>query len=277
VADDRVDSGMPDLGLLAVVIGACGYSNQISQKMRTRRFPYRLYSWLKHFEGRDHIDLFNLDEGLKRFAEDGVTHVLNAGTVDINLLKFMLESDPGRSPAEIEGFRRMIRQPTEFYALYAEKLKALNITVISARDIFDNYHLPKDVIGHHKPNERILGWLEALKAQAIRHCSRKPFRYISQSAVFDDHEMIAIEYSGTDAMLRRLGPKPEGVTRFLIKVQPENFPAKIDEPTIGPKTIEVARAAHVDVIGIDAQYGLIIDRAETLALADQAGMALVGI
>ena len=51
----------------------------------------------------------------------------------------------------------------------------------------------------------------------------------------------------------------------------------MDLPTVGPKTIDLARAAGLSGIAVEAQGALIADKSDTLKKADEAGLFVVGI
>jgi UDP-2,3-diacylglucosamine hydrolase len=83
---------------------------------------------------------------------------------------------------------------------------------------------------------------------------------------------------GTDAMLALVAasrdlrePKTGGV---LIKRAKEGQDLRVDLPTIGPATVEAAQAARLTGICLQAGHVVILRRAETLAAADAAGIAL---
>ena len=63
----------------------------------------------------------------------------------------------------------------------------------------------------------------------------------------------------------------------LAKMLKPNQDARADMPTIGPHTIANAAAAGVRRICVSADGTLIMNVAETVRLADDAGIALVGI
>lgn len=83
---------------------------------------------------------------------------------------------------------------------------------------------------------------------------------------------------GTDAMLAHIAacrdqrePRSGGV---FVKRAKDGQEMRIDLPAIGPATIEGARAARLGGICLQAGRVVILRRAETLALADAAGIGL---
>jgi hypothetical protein len=108
---------------------------------------------------------------------------------------------------------------------------------------------------------------------------------IGQAAVAVGGRVVALEGAeGTDAMLERCAKLREaGRVRaknragVLVKTAKPNQDLRVDLPTVGPRTIERAQAAGLAGVAVEAGGALISDREETLALADAAGLFVVGI
>ncbi|MFV0385687.1 LpxI family protein [Paracoccus sp. (in: a-proteobacteria)] len=104
---------------------------------------------------------------------------------------------------------------------------------------------------------------------------------IGQGAVVAQGLCLAIEtLPGTAAMLdfsaahAGLRPNPEGARGVFYKALKPGQDRRIDLPTIGPDT--VAQAARAGLAGIAWQAGgvIVLDRAETVRRAEQAGLFL---
>jgi DUF1009 family protein len=79
------------------------------------------------------------------------------------------------------------------------------------------------------------------------------------------------------AMIRaqgRISQRRKGVLVKLCKPQQDE---RADLPAIGRQTVEKAHAAGLAGIAIEAGRALLLDRAETIALADQLGLFIYGI
>ena len=98
---------------------------------------------------------------------------------------------------------------------------------------------------------------------------------VGQTAVVSDRITLAAEAAeGTDAAVRRgaaLADKPVAVAKVVKPMQD----LRLDPPVIGPETIRVMAEAGVGALAVDAAHILIIDREETIRLADEAGLAIV--
>jgi DUF1009 family protein len=85
---------------------------------------------------------------------------------------------------------------------------------------------------------------------------------------------------GTDFMLNTVAETPAALRRgargVFVKAAKRGQDLRVDMPAIGPDT--VARAEKAGLAGIVLQAGqvLILDRAETVAAAEQAGIFIMG-
>lgn len=100
-------------------------------------------------------------------------------------------------------------------------------------------------------------------------------RDLGQGAVVRAGEVIAVEDAeGTDAMLERCRPGAGGV---LVKVAKPGQESRVDLPTIGVSTVDMARAAGLAGIAVQAGRALVVDRAAVIERADEAGLFVVGV
>ena len=109
---------------------------------------------------------------------------------------------------------------------------------------------------------------------------------IGQAAIVRGERIVAIEGpEGTDRMIARVGglerrwslkpaPRAGGV---LVKGPKHGQDLRVDLPTIGPRTIINAARAGLSGLAIAAGLTLVVERAETVRLADKHGLFLVGI
>jgi hypothetical protein len=108
---------------------------------------------------------------------------------------------------------------------------------------------------------------------------------IGQGAVVCDGLVLALEaVEGTDAMLRRCAGLPEelrgqpGRRRgVLLKCAKPGQERRVDLPTIGPNTVELAAAAGLAGIAVEAGGTLVLERDELVRRADAQGLFVVGV
>jgi DUF1009 family protein len=91
-----------------------------------------------------------------------------------------------------------------------------------------------------------------------------------------DRAVVAVEaMEGTDAVIRRAGEIAGAGTR-VVKVAKPNQDMRFDVPVVGVATIDAMRTAGATALTIDAGRTLVVDGDRVFALADDAGIAIVG-
>lgn len=106
---------------------------------------------------------------------------------------------------------------------------------------------------------------------------------VGQAAVVCDKLVLAVEaIEGTDQVLQRcatLPPEIRGTTDarrgVLIKMPKHGQERRIDLPTIGARTVELAILAGLAGIAVAANGTLILDRAELIRQANSAGIFII--
>lgn len=102
---------------------------------------------------------------------------------------------------------------------------------------------------------------------------------VGQGAVVQQGIVLAVEaIEGTDAMLARCAALARpGTGGVLVKVKKPKQDRRIDLPTMGVTTVEMAAAAGIRGIVIEAGGSLLVDRAAVAEAADRLGLFVVGI
>jgi DUF1009 family protein len=104
-----------------------------------------------------------------------------------------------------------------------------------------------------------------------------------QAVVVAVGKVLAIEGAeGTDAMLRRVaslrGDRPDGGPAGVLAKGPKpGQELRVDMPAIGPRTVELARAAGLAGLAVEAGALLLLDRDEAVEAADRHGIAIEGL
>ena len=99
---------------------------------------------------------------------------------------------------------------------------------------------------------------------------------VGQSVAIRDRAVLAVEaIEGTDAAIRRAGEFCPAGGFVVVKVAKPQQDMRFDVPTIGPSTIRSIQAAGGKVLAIEAEKTILIDEAETIRLADQAGICII--
>jgi DUF1009 family protein len=144
---------------------------------------------------------------------------------------------------------------------------------------------PAGVLGRHAPAADAM---DAVAVCAGALSALGPFD-AAQAAVARAGGLQSVEGAdGTDAMLRRLAEGPAGAARrpaygdgrgpaVLVKLPKPGQERRIDLPAIGPETVRRAAQAGLSGIAVLSGETLFAERARALALADEAGLFVLGL
>ncbi len=100
---------------------------------------------------------------------------------------------------------------------------------------------------------------------------------IGQSVVICEQACVAVEaMEGTDAVLLRAGELVNGRKLTLVKVAKPDQDMRFDVPVIGSRTVRKMREVGATAVSVEAGKTLLLDKADLLNEANQAGIAVVG-
>lgn len=149
----------------------------------------------------------------------------------------------------------------------------------------------KDVAPHLLAGSGNIGALSPSKSDwmdiqlALKANERLGDLDVGQGAVAVGGRVVALEGAeGTDAMLERCAQlkrmgrvRNRGRLGVLVKTAKTNQDLRVDLPTIGPKTVELAIRAGLAGIAVQQEAALIADRDETVRIADEGKLFLIGV
>lgn len=153
--------------------------------------------------------------------------------------------------------------------------------VVGIRDVAPELLAGSGVFGRIAPSDAALADVRL----ALRATDRLGELDIGQAAVVIAGRVVALEGAeGTDAMLERCAVLRQngrihvkGKAGVLVKAAKPNQDLRVDLPTIGPKTIDLAISAQLSGIAVETGGALIAEKDVTLQKADAAGIFLYGI
>ena len=236
-------------------------------------------SRLSAFDGID-SGVAELGAGIAALRNAGCAAVCLAGKVDRPEFRDLKPDLRGLAalPAAIAAARRGDDALLTFIIGEFEKE---GFAIEGAHEVMGVLTLQIGPLGRHAPDAQALRdirrGMEAARAIGALD--------IGQGAVACHGLVLALEaQEGTDAMLERItalpaalrgqAGRPRGV---LVKACKPGQELRVDLPTIGPETVR--RAARAHLVGVAGEAGriLIVDRDETLRLADAEGLFIVGV
>jgi DUF1009 family protein len=108
---------------------------------------------------------------------------------------------------------------------------------------------------------------------------------MGQGAVVTADRIVAVEgVRGTDAMLQQVRDAMDNGSHLsdasgavLVKLPKPGQELRVDLPAIGPRTVERAQACRLAGIVVAAHRALVLEKARTIAMADDNGLFLAGI
>jgi len=99
---------------------------------------------------------------------------------------------------------------------------------------------------------------------------------VGQTVVVKGGVVLAVEaVEGTDACIARGGALGAGAV--VVKARKPKQDDRFDVPSVGPGTVDACAAAGCAALAVEAGSTLVLDRAELIARADRAGIAVEGI
>lgn len=100
---------------------------------------------------------------------------------------------------------------------------------------------------------------------------------IGQTVVIKNRAVMALEaIEGTDECIKRGGKLANGGA-VVTKVSKPNQDNRFDVPTVGKHTLEVMAEVGATALAIEADKTLLVDRAGTVAFADEKGITIVAM
>ncbi len=100
---------------------------------------------------------------------------------------------------------------------------------------------------------------------------------IGQALAVKEREVIAVEaLEGTAEMIQRAGRLCKSGGWTLIKTSKPNQDLRFDVPCVGPETIRDLAAGGSQCLVIEAGKTIVLDKTQTLALANELGVCVLG-
>ena len=100
---------------------------------------------------------------------------------------------------------------------------------------------------------------------------------VGQAIAVKEREVIAVEaIEGTAKMIERAGQLCKAGGWTLIKTAKPNQDMRFDVPCVGPETIKSLAQNGAKCLVVEAEKTIIIDKPDTIELADRMGIAVLG-
>jgi len=146
--------------------------------------------------------------------------------------------------------------------------------VLENSTIYCKEHIATEgVMTVHQPNSQVkddveFGWQIVKKLGELD---------IGQAIAVKEKEVIAVEaIEGTAEMIERAGQYCKSGGWTLIKASKPSQDMRFDVPCVGPDTIRGLSKNGAECLVVEAGKTIIIDKPETIKLADELGIAVLG-
>lgn len=166
-----------------------------------------------------------------------------------------------------------VRQDDAILRAVAGVLEGEGIRILPSTCYLDHLFFPKGILSRKKPTaeqwEDIrFGWRMAREVGRLD---------IGQCVVVRARAVMAVEaIEGTDAAIRR-GGQLAGSGAVVVKLKKPDQDFRFDLPATGARTIETLSEVRGSVLAVEAGQSLLFDREAMVAVADRAGIVVVGL
>ncbi len=230
-------------------------------------------SWPELEQLADHfcwVKLGQLGRIISFFKEHGVVEAVFLGTIT----KTRIFRDVWPDLKGLTLWNKIdIRQDDAILRAVAGALEKEGIKVLPSTLYLEELLFPRGVLSRKKPSaeqrEDIhFGWRTARAIGALD---------IGQCVVVRDRTVLAVEaIEGTDAAIARGGSLGREKS-VVVKVKKPGQDFRFDLPAIGARTIETMIGARAAVLAVETGQALLFDRPAVQAMADRAGIVVVGV
>lgn len=213
-------------------------------------------------------------KGLDLLRANNVTDLVLAGGVRRPSLSSLLPDWRAAKFFARVGYRAL--GDDGLLSAVVKELEREGFRVIGADEILSVENLmPVGPLGRHMPDDEAKTDIEL----GVRVGRALGALDIGQAVVVQQGLVLGVEAAeGTDELLRRCAAlRRDGSGGVLVKIAKPGQERRADRPTIGPQTAALAAASGLQGIAAEAGMTLVMDRAELVRAADEAGLFIVGI
>jgi len=241
---------------------------------------------LAGFAGPELADCDGVDAGLAELGK-GIRALRRAGCQAVCFAGKVDRPDLSRLKPDLRGLRALPgavaaarRGDDGLLTFLLKEFESEGFAIEGAHQVMATLTIPAGPLGRHAPtvsqSPDIARALDA--ARAIGRLDA------GQAAVACDGLILALEaQEGTDSMLERVASLPRALRGasddsrgVLAKACKPGQELRVDLPTIGPRTLHLAAGAGLCGVVGEAGRLLILEREETVRLADELGLFVFG-
>jgi DUF1009 family protein len=215
---------------------------------------------------------------IRCFRRAGVRQVVMAGKIYKTVMHtpwrvFKLLPD-WRTVRWWYGRRRRDNRDDSLLLSVIDEFASEGISMTSALDLCPELLIGPGVLTRRAPSAReeadiAFGWDLAKQMGRLD---------VGQSVAVKEKAVLAVEaIEGTDQAIRRAGQLCRAGGFVVVKVAKPQQDRRFDVPTVGRETIQSLHESGGRVLAVEAGQTIVLDQAETIALADRYGLTVVAL
>ena len=214
------------------------------------------------------VSLGELSRTIELLHREGVTRAVMAGQVKHN--KIFSSIRPDWKLAKLL-FSLPRKNTDALIGAVARLLESEGITLVDSTTFLRPLVPEPGVLTRRAPNEH-----ESADIAYGREIARQLAALdLGQAVVVSDRACVAIEaMEGTDETIERAARLANSKPLVVVKVAKPKQDMRFDVPVVGLQTVEVMKRSGATALAIDSGRTLLFDRAELIASADAAGIAI---
>jgi DUF1009 family protein len=224
------------------------------------------------------VGLMRIGSWTRALRRRGVRHAIMVGNVD----KAKIMHDPLRMIRHFPDVRTLLtwyrlrrdRRSHALLAAIADELDKDGVQLIDSTIPISDQLATAGVMTTRQPTAEQRADVEfvwPLLAQVLR-------LDIGQAIAVRERDVLAVEaVEGTDRMIERVGQICRATGWTLVKGARSGHDRRSDVPTVGVNTLHNLHAAGGRCLALAAGDVIMIDKAQMLKLADELGIAIVGV
>ena len=217
----------------------------------------------------DKFKIGEVGRGLDFFRFHGVTNLVMAGGVKRpNFLTLKVDKIGAILIAKIVKAKLM--GDDKLLRTIAYFLEEKGFKIVSPMSVFSGQQtIHEEVVTLIKPSQQELEYIK-LGSVAAKELGRQD---IGQSVIVGAGQIIGLEdEQGTDALIERCKLR-QGI---LVKMQKPMQDDRLDIPTIGEETVKKIAECGLRGIAVEADKVIILNLQQTIKLADELGIFIIG-
>jgi DUF1009 family protein len=222
----------------------------------------------EHVDTIEWLRVGQLGRLLKFFRDAGVHQAVMAGQIAPKNL-FDLHPD---WKALLLLARLRQRNAESIFSAIACELENIGVELLPATSFLEDALAPRGLIGGPKLTRREqadidFGWNIAKEIARLD---------VGQTLIVKHGTALAVEgFDGTNETIRRGGELARGGA-IMIKVAKANQDMRFDVPVIGVETLQIAAAARLRVIAVEAGHTLLLEKKAVIEQAERSRISIFG-